>query len=46
MTLSITTFSVMTLSIKGLFATFSVMTLSIKGLFATFSIDDTQRNDT
>jgi hypothetical protein len=45
-TLSITIFSIKTLSIKGLFAT-----LSIKGLFATlsiktFSINNTQHNST
>jgi hypothetical protein len=37
MTPSITTFRIMTLTIKGLFATFSVM---------AFSISDTQHNST
>jgi hypothetical protein len=36
--ISITTFSIMTISIKGLFVTFGIMTLNIKGVFATFSI--------
>jgi hypothetical protein len=37
-TLGITTLSVMTLSMKGLFATLSTVTLSIKGSFVTLSI--------
>jgi len=41
-TLSITTKSILTLSIKGLFVTLGIMTLSIKGLFATLSRYDNQ----
>ncbi len=40
MTLSITTFSITTLSIKGIF-----VTLSMKGIFVTLSKNDTQNNN-
>ena len=50
MTLRINTFSIMTLSIKGIFVTLSIkgifVTLSIKGIFATLSINNTQHNNT
>ncbi len=47
MTLSIMTFSIITLIIKGLFVTpsitiFSIMKLSFKGLFETLSINGIQ----
>jgi hypothetical protein len=48
MTLSITTFSIVTLSIRGLFVTLSIkglfVTLSIKDSVVTLSINDTQHN--
>ncbi len=47
---SVTTLSIMTFSIKGLYVTFSIkglyVTFSIKGLYVTFSIIDTELNNT